>query len=347
MKKDMEKKNSQATSDAILQSVATGIVFINTEGVVEKINTTLEILLGQEIVKTGTHISELPPDNIIRELFLKPLESGSCWEMKNCSRQHCFAYGRKDCVCWLTDEASSFCSTVFRGEKSGSCELCELYVNARRKYYTTPNKISFNKRFFHVFRRHVIRKDGVLLGDLLDFIDMTSEKSYIDRLQTLSITDGLTGLYNRRYLTDRMIEEFYESRRYNSEMSLLLLDIDDFKLINDTFGHPIGDVVLRELAFILKDEVRKSDVAGRYGGEEFLIIMPHTAVEEAFRMAERIRLRIEAYKVTVLPEDVPVTISIGLASTIHKTLTVGELLKIVDKALYEAKGKGKNRTVKA
>jgi diguanylate cyclase (GGDEF)-like protein len=138
-------------------------------------------------------------------------------------------------------------------------------------------------------------------------------------------------------------EELQRSRRHEIPLALLLIDIDDFKVVNDSYGHLAGDVVLRDVAEILRRSVRVFDVCARFGGEEFVIIMPGSTAESAMRIAERIRERIETYR----PSDrllsaMRITVSIGLAVSDLGT-TVGQLLTQADGALYSAKHAGKNR----
>ncbi|MEW5747004.1 MAG: diguanylate cyclase [Nitrospirota bacterium] len=333
-------------SEATLQSVINGVVFINSQGTIEKINRTLEALLGKELVKLGANVCELPEDHLIRRLFMKPLESGACWEVKECARRECPAFGRKDCLCWFIKEACSICSgPVATADRYRLLLQCAFYKKAQERYYTAPVELDYGGRFLNVYRRNVLDEQGALIGEIFDFVDMTSEKDFREQLRVLSITDALTGLHNRRYITQRVVEEFHESRRYLHDMSLMIVDIDDFKHINDTYGHPVGDEVLRQVAAVLERERRKSDVVGRYGGEEFVIIMPQTNEQEAAVMAERLRKKIEDHFFIVNTERISFTISIGVSALSETMEDIDDLLKAADKALYTAKARGKNRIV--
>jgi diguanylate cyclase (GGDEF)-like protein len=155
--------------------------------------------------------------------------------------------------------------------------------------------------------------------------------------------DPVTGLFNRRYFEGRLDEELQRSQRHQIPVALLLIDVDDFKLVNDSFGHLAGDTALRDIGEILRNCVRIFDVCARFGGEEFVIIMPGSNRDSAFRVAERIRQRVDAYR--PLEREVGalrITVSIGLAVSSPGT-TVSELLELSDKALYAAKRAGKNR----
>ena len=167
------------------------------------------------------------------------------------------------------------------------------------------------------------------------------------QFQLMSITDPLTGLPNRRYLEERLSEEVNRSKRYDQPLSFLMIDIDDFKLYNDRHGHQAGDLALKMTAHGLKSTLRSADVASRYGGEEFCVLLPQTSLQEAGVIAERMRERIEQ---TAIPhsESQPlktVTISIGV-STFTETINGAEqIIWSADRALYEAKSKGKNKIV--
>ncbi len=169
-------------------------------------------------------------------------------------------------------------------------------------------------------------------------IDRAVLKNKAGEFEQLSVTDALTGLLNRRYLEERLTEETKRSNRYGYPMSLMMIDVDEFKSYNDTFGHPEGDKTLQIVAHSLKDTLRGADVAARYGGEEFSILLPQTTPEEAHTIAERIRQKIEA---TQFPHR-KVTVSIGIASCSHIVCTPAEIIKAADKALYEAKRRGRN-----
>lgn len=163
-----------------------------------------------------------------------------------------------------------------------------------------------------------------------------------EELRKLAITDSLTGLLNRRYLSDRLEEELLRSQRYSRLLSLLMVDIDGFKGYNDTFGHPIGDKALKATAESILRCVRSVDIASRYGGDEFVIILPETGKTLAVSIAER--LRSDVAEIESLPEGVTLTISIGIASYPEDGKISELLLENVDKALYFAKNRGGNRT---
>lgn len=164
------------------------------------------------------------------------------------------------------------------------------------------------------------------------------------RMSTLAITDGLTGIYNHRHFHERLTEEWLRAERYRKPLSLVMLEADDFKKINDTYGHLQGDAVLRELAALLVRTVRDVDIVARYGGDEFTIILPETDIQGAITAAERVRRAVEAYPFASEEGTIRVTISAGVAS--HPPVSDrNALVRAADEALYTAKRQGKNRVV--
>lgn len=197
----------------------------------------------------------------------------------------------------------------------------------------------------------------VLVAVLLYFlgmymVTMSPNREYISALVSnlmllkLSHTDGLTGLCNRRAFDRHLYEEVQRAQRATYPLSLLLIDIDHFKKINDQHGHPAGDYCLENLAQLLEDSVgRISDTIARYGGEEFAVILPKTSADSAHIVAERIRQRIAAAKVSFEGTAIPLTISLGCCTVdpVTKQTTPEDLISRADKALYCAKDRGRNR----
>jgi two-component system cell cycle response regulator len=167
------------------------------------------------------------------------------------------------------------------------------------------------------------------------------------RLLQLATSDSLTGLFNRGYVDDRLTMELSRARRYGKPLSLAVVDADHFKVLNDTHGHAAGDVVLKKLAGLLRNSFRQSDTTGRYGGEEFVLILPETDLETARRKVETLRETISATPI-VLPERkdlVRVTISAGLASFPEDAEDAAELFAAADERMFQAKREGRNRVV--
>jgi len=167
-----------------------------------------------------------------------------------------------------------------------------------------------------------------------------------ERLERLAITDGLTGLYNHRYCRDRLEEEFLRASRYRLPLSCIIFDVDNFKKFNDTYGHLLGDSILREIAERTLSCIRKSDLVARYGGEEFVVIMPQTDLKGGTSEGERLRNAIASKPFQGVPEGVQVTVSVGVAALEHDTMSnYDDIIRTADTALYEAKRSGKNRVV--
>ena len=200
----------------------------------------------------------------------------------------------------------------------------------------------------HAFTENEIRLLNTIAGASANalnnaflFEQIEDEKS---RLEKLSLTDFLTGIYNIRYFYHRIIEEYSRSQRYTLPISCLMLDIDHFKKVNDRHGHRAGDMVLKEFAQLLKKHSRKSDVLARYGGEEFILLLPQTAVDGALSEAERIRGIVENHKFKSLKSREGLTVSIGLSVSPHDRIrTHDDLISCADQALFDAKNLGRNR----
>lgn len=163
-------------------------------------------------------------------------------------------------------------------------------------------------------------------------------------LKMMVTEDELTGVFNRRYLNTSLQSEFERAIRYNQEMVLLMLDLDNFKLVNDTYGHPTGDIVLKELGKVLKDITRQSDIVCRYGGEEFTVILPNSDHQNGYHVAEKIRESFSQCTFAHENTSFSMTLSIGGASS-HQTDSPEQLLSFADQALYKAKQTGRNRVV--
>lgn len=163
------------------------------------------------------------------------------------------------------------------------------------------------------------------------------------RYKELSITDYLTQVYNRRHFMELFEQEFSRATRYGQELSLMLMDLDNFKDINDNHGHLTGDKVLRRLAKLVKSVIRAHDVFARYGGEEFILMLPQTPGQGAMLVAEKIREKLEKYKFDELGRGL-VTLSLGVAHIPNEDILDGkDLISAADRALYKAKENGKNR----
>jgi two-component system, cell cycle response regulator len=168
------------------------------------------------------------------------------------------------------------------------------------------------------------------------------------QLRQLSITDGLTGLYNHRHIHELLQEEYERSKRSGEPLGVAMLDLDRFKLLNDTYGHQMGDHVLAETARILDGNAREVDVIGRYGGEEFMAILPNADEEAAVQFAERVRAAVEQKSYDSNGTEIRMTVSGGVASARADEISFpDELIRLADRALYEAKDSGRNRILRS
>ena len=165
------------------------------------------------------------------------------------------------------------------------------------------------------------------------------------RLVEMAVNDGLTGLYNQKHVKHVLATELDRAIRYKHQLSVLMLDVDNFKAFNDAYGHVQGDKALKDVSLMIRENIRRVDVASRYGGEEFLIIVPETSLAEAKAVAERIRKAVEKHPFDAGQAVKPgrLSISIGVSAYLGNPVTDQELISLADARLYEAKRAGKNR----
>ncbi len=200
-----------------------------------------------------------------------------------------------------------------------------------------------NRRLFHEMEEKVRQRTADLE------IALKEAEALKERYEQLSLVDELTGLFNRRYFFSRADGELSNAIRYQQSLCLLLVDLDHFKLINDRYGHSIGDVVAKRVSGVLTDESRDGDIVARFGGDEFIILLPNTSCFEGVSSGERIREKIRAIKLLDSP-NLKITVSIGVSCldpevSEVQTPTVSQLIKRADTALYTAKENGRNSVV--
>lgn len=183
--------------------------------------------------------------------------------------------------------------------------------------------------------------------NVAEFLSLSLSNALLfEKVEELSVTDGLTGLYNRQLMQTVLKREFNRSRRYGAPLSLVMLDADHFKKINDTYGHQKGDEVLKTLADLIRKFCRAQDVVARYGGEEFVLILPETAIQGAFNITERIRKAVSDRVFRHGKAEWRVTISAGIAALDGSNMeTPDRMIAAADQALYLAKQNGRNQTV--
>lgn len=232
-------------------------------------------------------------------------------------------------------------------------DIAERLTSLDNQAFSSQNKVSGMEVFqfadqqpyyYWSVKVPLMRENGDIYAVLGMSTDMTERKRLEDELLRLATTDELTNLYNRRHFFQVSEQTLNRSRRYHEPLALLMCDIDFFKHINDTFGHPTGDLVLQKIAEIIRQTLRDTDIAGRIGGEEFAILLVQTSLEHAEEVAERLRQRIENSQ--ILLDDghlVPLTISIGVATPVYPLETLATLLQHADQALYKAKRGGRNQ----
>lgn len=227
---------------------------------------------------------------------------------------------------------------------------------ALNKYQLIGDDVSLSKDELRQGYKELLNAYRLLLQDATKITaigDINQKKLYeafeeLEKQKAIlyqsSIIDQLTQVYNRSHIMKVFADAFAQTNRYDHIFSCILLDIDDFKAINDNHGHPTGDLVIKETAKHIASQLRETDSLGRYGGEEFLIILPNTTAIEAERVSEKIRKTVA--EAAIGKQQLCVTISLGVSDTlIDAPKSQDELLHKVDVALYEAKKKGKNRTV--
>ncbi len=171
-------------------------------------------------------------------------------------------------------------------------------------------------------------------------------RQLLDQSVSMAFTDGLTGVYNRRYLENHLAKRLSVAQESGKALSVLMADIDNFKAFNDSYGHAVGDIVLSAVAANLSNNVRNIDLVARYGGEEFAVIMPDTGADGALLVAERLREKVASQRIAIESgEELQVTVSIGVATTMDGTGSVSMLQQRADSALYRAKAAGRNRVI--
>lgn len=203
-----------------------------------------------------------------------------------------------------------------------------------------PRNIPYRQQILQAQVAQVLTKDGQQVGVAAIFKDVTEETKLKDELNRLARTDGLTGLFNRRHFDETAKTEIARAARYQHPVSLVMFDIDHFKRVNDTYGHDKGDMVIKAVADIGKSITREFDLMCRYGGEEYVILLPNTDLQTAFDFSEALRKKVEAWSF----EELHVTISIGIAGSPPNPLTsADDLIKAADEQLYVAKNSGRNQ----
>lgn len=234
---------------------------------------------------------------------------------------------------------------IHNEETGGECIVQKAYENKERYHSETELFKKKNGEIFPVsITASPIDTDAhTCEGAVVIFKDITERKKMQEELTQLALYDKLTKLYNRGSFDKKLSEELDRSNRYDKKFSLLMFDIDFFKKVNDTYGHQAGDEALKSVANIIRKSIRTNDYPTRFGGEEFIVILPETESTKAVKLADRIRKIIEVSDIHISEtETIHITISVGVATS-HKGISTDELIKNVDDALYQAKNSGRNQ----
>jgi diguanylate cyclase (GGDEF)-like protein len=246
-----------------------------------------------------------------------------------------------------TDETSIL--SAFKEKISGIFNTQEFFSSDDQLIKNNPDYSLFRFSAKEQETRYLAIKDSgkidrARMAVLLNQLELSLKRSRLfAEVQELSITDGLTGLYARGYFLERFKQELVRSKYNNYPLSFLLIDADNFKTYNDTYGHITGDAILKEIAKILKYSLRQIDMCARYGGEELCILLPETNKEGSLLVAQRLRLSVEEARIRVFNENIRCTVSIGVASYPDDAQSPNGLIDQADKALYQAKAQGRNR----
>jgi diguanylate cyclase (GGDEF)-like protein len=242
----------------------------------------------------------------------------------------------KDCEIYIDDEGISRKHAMLEGDQYGNVAITDL--NSTNGTYFNGSRIT----------RHVLRDgDKIQVGSVtivkFSFQDSLEEAFHQNQYEQAT-KDGLTGIYNKKSFLDRFSKEFSYSQRHNGTLSLIMFDIDFFKKINDTYGHPAGDMVLRSLAEVVAKSLRNEDMLARFGGEEFAILLREVDEQRSHVLAERVRRTVEVHKFIWENARIPVTISLGVATLKRSNFSdPSEMLRVSDEHLYKAKRAGRNR----
>jgi len=186
--------------------------------------------------------------------------------------------------------------------------------------------------------------DQIKVGDTIYkyLLGSDVETAYHEEIYRMTIIDGLTGIFNKRYFLEALDREMSRAQRYDRPLSMLIFDIDYFKRTNDTYGHLAGDYVLQALARLIQTRARREEIFARYGGEEFVILLPETQKDGAMELAEQLRRRVSAYTFVFEGEEIPITISIGVATIEGENISAEDFIRRSDEKLYQAKSAGRN-----
>lgn len=297
-------------------------------------------LLSSETESTDSHTEKIGLD----EFALIPIVNKkrlSCWHIKKCTKTECPAYGKKWLRCWLVPGTK--CGDIpidDCNKKEEMCRECEVFAkqgsDSAEGVMVVDNSAS---------KTPLNRENITLLSIVAHAVGgaINNAKVYSRTLRE-SIRDELTELYNRRFFNERLVDEVDRSRRYGGVFSLLICDIDHFKEVNDSFGHPTGDKVLVRVGHLLRDNIRSSDIVARYGGEEFAILLLNTDKNLGKTLATQLCRTLAAAKFSEI-DGRQITASFGIATFNDDSISFEGLVAKADRAMYLAKNQGRNQVI--
>ena len=245
----------------------------------------------------------------------------------------------------LGNESAAECLLALEGElysiNAGRRQMVHFLLSAYRDSFLQNQRLEEARKKLTVLNEQLEKMVGERTRELQE--EVAKRRIAQEKLRQLAITDGLTGVFNYRYFMELGRREFERVRRYGRHLSLIMVDIDHFKKTNDTYGHAVGDGALRVVAQICQKTVRNVDILARIGGEEFAVLLPETALEKAWLVAERLRLSLSRAVMRTKAGELRLTASLGVGAVEQETKDFEDLLRSVDSALYAAKRNGRNR----
>lgn len=235
---------------------------------------------------------------------------------------------------WIDDPSISreHCRIDFEGQRAIATDL-------KSKNHTFINEVEITGP------TELVHSDMLRIGDikLRYFAHGGADQLLFDKIYRMAVTDRMLDIFRKDYVQEKIEEEFRIARVRSSPLSLLMFDLDKFKSVNDTYGHDAGDLVLRSVADAIKPIVRRDGTFGRFGGEEFVLLLPNARLEEAAAAAERIRETVETTRIVYQEKTIPVTVSVGVATLTPDMTTAADLVKMSDMMVYKSKHGGRNR----
>ena len=263
-----------------------------------------------------------------------------CVEAKSCADRSCSNYHSENLKCWMRNIPPEFFTREegfeIQREAVLACLRCDIFPSSALLVVRSVG----NGKVLN-------RETAVPISNLASEAGLALEVvSLYDSMKIMAVTDGLTGLYNHREFYQSLRRELERARRYRHTLSLLMIDVDDFKQFNDRFGHPAGDFALRNISDLLRKCARTTDIIARYGGEEFAVILPESTPGGALMVAERIKSEVAGHNFIHDAKDpVHLTVSIGIYCAENGEVTEDQIVSLADDASYTAKKTGKNRVV--